>query len=129
MNVLLDTNVLIWILSSSGNKLGQGAKQLIKETENVYFSPINVLEIRIKAMLGKLVAPEDLLGELTASGLRALSLDPEHADAILNFPALARHDPFDRTLLAQATVEGMSFLTSDRLLLTQGLDFVIDARK
>ena len=129
MILLLDTSVLIWLLGNEGGKrLGPNTKRIIEEAEDVYASSINVIEIRIKYMLGKLVAPDDLLGTVAAAGLKFLSLTPEHADAILRFPALARHDPFDRMLLAQAKVESLSLLTSDQFLLQQGFDFLLDAR-
>ena len=51
-----------------------------------------------------------------------------HSAAIANFPTLTKHDPFDRMLLAQAQVEGMRLLTSDRVLLAAAPDLTIDAR-
>ncbi|MDN5796628.1 MAG: hypothetical protein L0H79_12845 [Intrasporangium sp.] len=51
-----------------------------------------------------------------------------HAKEVGRFAALAHHDPFDRMLLAQASAEGMRFLTSDAVLLGLGLDWVVDAR-
>lgn len=125
----MDTNALIWLLDSAGSKpFGPRAKQHIKDADAVYASSVTLLEIRIKAMLGKLVAPADLIDAVAASGLTSLSFDMEHADAISNFPNLSKHDPFDRMLLAQAQAEGLLFLTSDRFLIGQGLDFVLNAR-
>ena len=79
-------------------------------------------------MLDKLVAPEDILGIVKASGLANLAFETEHADALTEFPTLSKHDPFDRMLLAQAKTEDLSLLTSDGLLLEQGFDFVVNAR-
>jgi len=129
LKILLDTNALIWLLDSAGGKpFGPHAKQDLKNAGAVYASSVNLLEIRIKAMLGKLVAPAGLQDAIAASGLVNLSFGMEHADAISNFPALSKHDPFDRMLLAQAQTESMFLLTSDRFLIGQGLDFVLSAR-
>ncbi|HEX4774482.1 MAG TPA: type II toxin-antitoxin system VapC family toxin [Candidatus Saccharimonadales bacterium] len=128
MKLLLDTNVLIWLISSSESRsLGAKAKQVIKAAEMVYVSPVSVLEIRIKALLGKLVAG-DIVNDIELAGLKSLDFGMEAADAVRDFPGLSKHDPFDRMLVAQARVEGLSLLTSDSFLLDQGFDFVVSAR-
>ena len=47
---------------------------------------------------------------------------------MLRFPALVRHDPFDRMILAQAEAERMTLLTADRTLLVLGQTWIVDAR-
>jgi PIN domain nuclease of toxin-antitoxin system len=129
LNLLLDTNALIWILGhTSGGQLGRKTRQLIGEADNVYASSVSVLEIRIKTMLGKLVSADDLLDDILKSGFVELPFNSRHADALLLFPTLAKHDPFDRMLLAQASVAGATLTTSDSMLLSLGLPFVVDAR-
>lgn len=80
-------------------------------------------------MLGKLVSSDDLLEDVAAAGLKNLSFDVVHADALANFPALSKHDPFDRMLIAQAQVEGMTLLTSDAALLSLGLSLTANSRE
>lgn len=63
------------------------------------------------------------------SGLVELDFNANHAEAIPNFQSLARHDPFDRMILAQAQAEGLTLLTADETLLGLGLNFVVDARE
>jgi PIN domain nuclease of toxin-antitoxin system len=75
------------------------------------------------------VSGDDLIEDIMASGVKELSFGISHADAIRDFPALSRHDPFDRMLLAQAKVEKITFLTSDNNLLKLQLSYVIDARR
>ena len=133
MSILLDTNALIWLLNTpSGDPLGKEAKQYIGNAEAVYASSISVLEVRIKAMLGKLEAPETLLADITSAGLKSLPFTMEHAEALKHFPALSKHDPFDRMLLAQAKAEEFVFITSDTILLSQSsqkFGFLVDARQ
>lgn len=130
MDILLDTNALIWLLNSpTGGSMSDKAKDQINNADTVYASSISVLEIRIKTMLGKLEAPDNLLDAITSAGLKTLSFTMEHADALSYFPDLSRHDPFDRMLLAQAKTEGFVFLTSDGILLSQGIDYVVDVRQ
>ncbi len=129
MNVLFDTNILIWALDSvGGKKFGPSAKRIVRDAEDVFVSSVSIFEIRVKAMIGKLEAPKNLIETVNSAGLKNLSLNADHAEGIVNFPALARHDPFDRMLLAQAKAEGLFLLTSDRFLIDQGFDFVLNAR-
>ena len=51
-----------------------------------------------------------------------------HAEAMREQPELARHDPFDRMLLAQAQVEGMRLLTSNAALHALAPSLTLDAR-
>ena len=53
----------------------------------------------------------------------------EHAEAIQDYPELARHDPFDRLLVAQADRAGLRLLTADRVLLGLQRSFILDATK
>jgi PIN domain nuclease of toxin-antitoxin system len=129
LDILLDTNALIWLLNSStGGSIGEKARKRIDTADNVYASSISVLEIRIKELLGKLKAPDELLEAITLAGLKNLSFSVEHAEALSHFPDLSRHDPFDRMLLAQAKTERIIILTSDGILLSQGIDYVVDVQ-
>lgn len=51
----------------------------------------------------------------------------DHAERFGDFHSLARHDPFDRMLLAQALAEDLVFLTADKLLLSMDLKNVVGA--
>ena len=126
--VLLDTNALIWTLAGD-TRLGADARRIIAGPGVVRYSAVSVLEITIKTMLGKLTLPGDLSSALAASGLHEMALTARHATALTDFPDLARHDPFDRMLLAQAHVEHQRLLTADDHLLKLSLPWVIDARR
>lgn len=125
MNVLLDTNSLLWASSNKkSHSLGKRAKRVISKADVVYYSSVSIAEISIKSVIGKIkpVAVADVIKH----GFVELPLTSEHAEAIANFQSLARHDPFDRMLLAQAYIERLTFLTADRALLGLGLPHVVD---
>ena len=87
-------------------------------------------ELTIKTMLGKLSVPTELSAAVLAEqGLLSLSIAAEHAEAIQDYPELARHDPFDRLLVAQADRAGLRLLTADRVLLGLQRRFILDATK
>jgi PIN domain nuclease of toxin-antitoxin system len=95
----------------------------------VHVSAATVWELTIKAMLGKLTVPADLSKRLTGQGLELLSITAEHAEAIRDFPELARHDPFGRLIVAQAARSGLRLLTADHVLLDLRRDFILDASR
>ncbi len=122
MQVLLDTNALIWLIGEPlPSSLGR-AVTIISSADKVCASPISIVEIRLKAMLGKLVAPPNILKYIESANVELISYSAGAAEALQSFPQLSRHDPFERMLLGQANAEGMTLLTSDKLLLGLGFD-------
>lgn len=119
MNLLLDTNALIWWLDDDP-RLGSEARRCIADSKNtVAVSVASGWEIAIKFGLGrlKLAAPPEewLEREIIENGFRLLPFDLEEA---LVAGALPHHhrDPFDRMLIAQTRVNRLTFLTSDRVV-------------
>lgn len=78
-------------------------------------SAASIWEIEIKRALGKLRVPEDLGDRCDRSGLDRLGISFEHAQTAGRLPPHHR-DPFDRMLVAQARVEGLTLVTSDAAL-------------
>lgn len=126
--LLLDSQALIWLLDDNP-RLGTAARQAITSASRVYVSAATVWELTIKTMLGKLAVPPQFSKRLADQGLSLLSITAEQAEGIRAFPELARHDPFDRLLVAQANMAGFSLLTADRVLLGLKRDFIVDATR
>lgn len=126
-SLLLDTHVFLWI-AEGDERVGAAARQRLAAAPHRYLSPISVLEMRIKQMLGKLAMPDDVAPVLATLGVTALPLDIDAADRIADFPELVRHDPFDRALLGQAQQHGLELLTADERLLALDRPFVVDVR-
>ena len=122
MQILIDTHLLLWSLSSP-RKLSTKARQLI-ERSDVYVSAASIWEISIKAALGKLAASSsEVLGAVEPAGFALLPISGEHAADVATLP-LHHKDPFDRLLIAQARCEPMRLLSNDAILRAYG-DFVI----
>ena len=124
--LLLDTQVVLWVLDDSP-RLGPLARQRITESSGVHVSAATVWELTIKAMLGKLSVPERLPELLDEQGFSRLEVTAEHAAAIRLLPEIARHDPFDRLLVAQSMCTGLDLVTADRVLLGLGRTHIVDA--
>lgn len=113
MNLLLDTHVLLWALDDNP-LLSREARSAITDGANVVFvSAATAWEISIKKALGKLRAPPgDYLAELKRHRFTPLDISSEHALAVESLPP-HHADPFDRMLVAQATVERLTLVTHD----------------
>src|SRR5262245_8992930 len=125
--ILLDSHVVIWAVEGS-RRLGERARELITSGVEVHVSTVSLLELTIKAMRGKIVLPQKFVSRLVdEEGLSLLNLTPDHVEAVRDFPELSAHDPWDRSLVAQASQSGLRLLTADRVLLDLGRDFIVDA--
>jgi PIN domain nuclease of toxin-antitoxin system len=115
VRLLLDTHLLLWAARPSP-QLSSRARRLIGDPENeLLFSVASVWEVAIKYGRARddfQVDPRLLRRALLDNGYRELAVTGEHAVAVANLPPLHR-DPFDRILVAQSVVEGITLLTSD----------------
>ena len=118
MRVLLDTHVFLWSISSP-SKLSAVARKQIDAAE-VFVSAASIWEISIKCSIGKLEAnPAEVLAGVSSAGFKLLPVTGEHAAKVVELPHVHK-DPFDRMLIAQASVEPMILLTNDELLRVYG---------
>ncbi len=115
MKLLLDTHVLLWS-AGEPDRLSVEARALIGAPENeLFFSAASLWEIVIKRGLGRedfKVDARVLRRGLLDNGYSELPMGSEHVVVIESLPIIHK-DPFDRMLIAQAQVEGITLLTSD----------------
>ena len=115
MKFLLDTHLLLWA-AGQPESLPKAARLLIEDTENILlFSAASLWEVSIKHGLGRSdfrVDPRLLRRGLIDNGYGEISITSEHTVAVDSLPTIHK-DPFDRILVAQATVEGIVLLTAD----------------
>jgi PIN domain nuclease of toxin-antitoxin system len=101
---------LIW---AAQGRLRDDAHQVIEEgADSVFVSAAAIWEIEIKQALGKLRAPNDLIARVDESGYERLPITFEHAREAGRLPPL-HGDPFDRMLIAQARLEGLTLASAD----------------
>ena len=119
MSLLLDTHAFLWFLLDDP-RLSVRAGTLIADPLNVIeISPASYWEIAIKIRIGKYILPEPyqvfMEREIVTNDLRILPIEPRHTALLTTMP---RHhnDPFDRLLVAQAIVEGISIVSADVML-------------
>ena len=113
--MLLDTHVLLWWLFDDPN-LSPGVANLIGHGgESITVSAVSGFEIATKQALGKLDAPDDLEEQVEQSGFTQLPLTLAHGVAAGKLPPHHK-DPFDRLLIAQAQLEGLTLVTADHFI-------------
>lgn len=104
--------MVIWALDAP-ERLRADTRAAIEASSNaVLVSPVSPWEIAIKGARGRLSVPRNLLEKLRAANFEVLPIGWEHGLAAGSLPALHR-DPFDRMLVAQAQLDGLTVVTSD----------------
>ena len=127
MRVLLDTQVWLWMLAAP-ERLSKKSRALVVSVENeLILSAASAWEIAIKHGLGKLQLPEppvDYVSRLMVrTGVSPLPILHRHALHVATLPGLHR-DPFDRLLIAQALMEELPVLSSNRIFRRYGVEMI-----
>jgi len=112
MALLLDTHVVLWWLADD-DTLDSATKDRLDVDSEIFLSTVTVWEVGIKQALGKLTSEGSLAEYVRDSGFAVLPISADHAIAASALPPHHR-DPFDRMLIGQALVEGLTVMTRDR---------------
>ena len=111
MRLLLDTNAFLrWM---AGSPLPRSVERVLarRETECLV-SIVTGWEIIMKAKLG--VSAADVEAAIGEMGAALLPIKFKHLNELSHLPSYEDHrDPFDRMLIAQAMIEGITLLTAD----------------
>jgi PIN domain nuclease of toxin-antitoxin system len=109
--LLLDTHVLIWW--ALDERLSPELRAMIEDPDNVVaISVASAWEAEIKVQTGKLELRQDVFADARLHDIVELPIEHEHAITAARLP-LHHGDPFDRILIGQALVEGMTLVTRD----------------
>jgi PIN domain nuclease of toxin-antitoxin system len=118
MKLLLDTHILLWG-AIEPERLSDEASSLIESADNeIVFSALSLWEIAIKTGRGRAdfrVEVGSLRRGLLDNGYAELPVTGAHGAAVGSLPSI-HGDPFDRMLIAQAAVEGLTLITSDKTI-------------
>lgn len=118
MNLLLNTHLLLWAASEPKRLSAKARALLLNPANHLVFSSASLWEVSIKNRIERPdfnVDPRRLWRTLLVNGYRELPITSEHTVAVNDLPPLHK-DPFDRILVAQARVEGLTLLTVDKVV-------------
>jgi PIN domain nuclease of toxin-antitoxin system len=115
VKLLLDTHVFLWWIDEP-KLLSDLARLEIADPRNaVFVSAVCIQEIVLKQARNRLKCADPILPLVTVNRFTPLPVTLDHAQAMRDLPPLHK-DPFDRQLIAQAEVEGMTLVTRDKTL-------------
>jgi PIN domain nuclease of toxin-antitoxin system len=118
MKYLLDTHLVLWVLIDDPH-ISPQARTLLNNPRNQFlFSVSSLWEIAIKRGLQRgdfLFDPREIRRLLVENAYEELPILGQHAVAVDSLPPIHK-DPFDRILIAQAIVEGITLLTADSVM-------------
>ena len=111
--LLLDTNVAVWLLLGERDSVSSEAQSALTDERNsIALSAVSVWEIAIKRSLGKLQIDSGWAQALTRLDFDPMPVTSQHAERVEHLPWHHR-DPFDRLLVAQASLEDHVLLSAD----------------
>jgi PIN domain nuclease of toxin-antitoxin system len=119
VKLLLDSCTFLWAVSDPDRLPARIATLILQRDHEVFVSAASAWEIAIKAATGRLrlrgSADQFVRDQREAAGFASLPIDEESTLHVTRLPALHR-DPFDRMLVSQAIVHGLTILTPDPLV-------------
>ena len=118
MNFLIDTHILLWLITGD-RRIRQETKDQLENARNrVFISNASLWEITIKASIGKLELKgslRDLNDFLVSKRIEVLQFDFDDLDTLLNLHYY-HQDPFDRMIIAQAKTKNLALITYDEII-------------
>ena len=116
MRLLLDTQAFLWAVDAPERLSPRARREIQSKGNEILLSPVSAWEIAIKWSLGDLELPDDpqrfVPEQMAPNSIEALPVLVRHALKVAELPPIHK-DPFDRLLVAQASVEGLTIVTAD----------------
>ena len=125
MNLLLDTQALLWFVLDDPRLSGKARENIIATEGLIFVSPASLWEIAIKIRLGKYALPAPFAAfweeQLLTNDFTLLPISVSHTAQVVDLPFHHR-DPFDRLIIAQSLVEGIPLVSSDDMFDHYGVE-------
>lgn len=125
MNLLLDTQALLWFLLDDPRLSKKAQENIVGTNELIFVSPASLWEIAIKISLGKYALPRPFAAfwdeQFLTNDFSLLPISVAHTSRIAELPFYHR-DPFDRLIIAQSLVQGIPVVSSDDMFDRYGVE-------
>ena len=123
---LLDSQTAFWLALDS-HRLGPLTRHLLRGAPQLSISVLSIAELEFKQQHGRIEAA-DIPSLFMGAGLYFEPVQVEDVVSARRFENLIGHDPFDRLIQGQAARLNANLFTSDRKLIAQGFDWIVDSR-
>jgi PIN domain nuclease of toxin-antitoxin system len=119
MRLLLDTCVFLWLILDDKELTGRVREIFVDPDNEVFLSVVSAWEIAVKYAIGRLDLPEEprlyIPEQRERHGIQPLSLDEPSSLQVSDLPGI-HSDPFDRMLISQSLIHGLTILSPDELI-------------
>ena len=125
---MLDTHTVLWFYLADPHLSATASRAIMDPANQKWVSPACYWEVSIKISIGKYAISElfvDFCAQaIDMNAFQILHISYQHAErvATLPYPPSNHRDPFDRLLVAQALVEGMTVVSADLKLDDYGIN-------
>lgn len=116
--IFLDTHVVVWLYQGRTDLLSKRAEEIIEKEDDIYISPIVLLELQYLFEIGKIIKPAKVVIEALVEDI-GLEMAEDSFDGVVE-QSLSENwtrDPFDRIIVAQARKNTALLISKDRLIL------------
>jgi PIN domain nuclease of toxin-antitoxin system len=115
VKLLLDSHAFLWWIMDRPRLTDHAGDEISDRGNTVLISAATIWELEIKRASGRLEFDVDLPHEVARRSFTPLPVTSEHGVTAARLPP-HHSDPFDRMLVAQAQIEGLTIVTSDRII-------------
>lgn len=124
MRLLFDSHAVLWWLQDDRRISSTVRDAVADQAHTPFFSPVTAYELLQKQRAGKLRGvPDGMHDLLVGDGFAPLPLTFAHAAAAAELP-MHHRDPWDRLLIAQAEVEGLTIVSADKVFRRYGVKVI-----
>lgn len=127
MKLLLDSQAFLWWRDAPERFSRTTFREIGSADNSVFISIASIWELQLKIMLKKLKMVDSLEFALDVeaekNGFSILTIEVAHITTLKSLPPIHK-DPFDRMLISQSIYEGMSLVTSDRVIREYEVDVI-----
>jgi len=116
--IFLDTHVVVWLYQGRTDLLSNRAKKIIEKEDDIYISPIVLLELQYLFEIGKIIKPAKIVFEALVEDIGLEIAEDSFAGVVEH--SLSENwtrDPFDRIIAAHARKNSALLISKDRLIL------------
>jgi PIN domain nuclease of toxin-antitoxin system len=115
--IFLDTHVIVWLYQGRTDLLSKKAREIIEKEDDIYISPIVLLELQYLFEIGKIIKPAKEVIEALVEDIGLKMAEDSFNEVVeQSLSETWTRDPFDRLIAAHARKNTALLISKDRLI-------------